>query len=58
MSLNAPTKMFFMISLVLAALACVVIFTSVSIPIVSAYATYVLLGAYVVLAASCVLKGV
>ncbi len=58
MSLNPPTKLFFMISLLLAVLACVVLFTTVSIPFVSGYATYVLLGAYVVLAASCILKGV
>lgn len=58
MSLNAPTRMVFLISLVLAILACVVIFTSISIPFVGGYATYVLLAAYVVLAASCILKGV
>lgn len=58
MSLNAPTKLFFMISLILAILACVVIFSTISIPIVSGNAIYVLLGAYVVLAASCILKGV
>jgi predicted PurR-regulated permease PerM len=58
MRLNPPTKLFFLISLVLAILACVVLFSSVSIPIVSAYVTYVLLAAYGVLAASCVLKGV
>lgn len=58
MSLNAPTRLFFMISLLLAVLACVVIFSSIAIPFVSSYSTFVLLGAYVVLAASCILKGV
>jgi len=58
MSLNQPTKLFFSISLILAILAVAVLFTSVSIPIVSAHVTYVLLAAYAVLAASCVLKGV
>lgn len=58
MKLNPPTKLFFSISLVLAILACLVMFTSVTIPVIGSYAVFVLVAAYVVLAASCVLKGV
>jgi hypothetical protein len=58
MSLNPPTRLFFMISLILAIMACVILFTTVSIPFIGAYGTYLLVGAYAVLAASCILKGV
>ncbi len=57
MTLNQPTKLFFTISLLLAILATVALFTSVAIPMISGYATYVLLGAYIVLALSCIVKG-
>ena len=58
MSLNPPTRLFFMISLILAVLACLILFTTVSIPFVGGYGAYLLVGAYAVLAASCILKGV
>ncbi len=53
--LNAPTQIVFLISLVLAVLGVLAIF--VSIPFVSAYAFWVVVAGYVLLAAGCVLKG-
>ena len=55
MRLNAPTFLVFVISVILAILALVSIF--VPIPILSAYAFWVLLLAYVILVAGNVLKG-
>ena len=54
--LNAPTKNTFLISLVLAVLAMLGVF--VFIPLVSVYAFWIAIIAYIVLAAGCVLKGV
>ena len=54
--LNAPTQMVFLISLALAVLAILALF--VTIPIVSAYAFWVAIIAYVVLAAGCMMKNV
>ena len=56
MKLNAPTKLVFLISVVLAILA--VVSTFVAIPVVSAYAFWVAIVAYLVLVAGNVLKGV
>jgi hypothetical protein len=56
MNLNAPTQVIFLISLVLAIVA--VVGTLVVIPYVTAYAFWVAIIAYVVLAAGCVMKGV
>lgn len=58
MSLNQPTKLFFSISLLLAILASLVLFTSLSIPLVSTYVTYTLLASWGLLATSCMVKGV
>jgi hypothetical protein len=55
MRLNAPSKMIFWISLVLAALG--VVSTFVPIPVVSAYAFWVVVVGYIVLAAGTVMKG-
>jgi heme/copper-type cytochrome/quinol oxidase subunit 1 len=55
MNLNAPTKIVFIITLVLALVAVVAKF--VAIPFVSAYAFWILLVAFVVLVASTVFKG-
>jgi hypothetical protein len=54
--LNAPTQLVFLISLALAILAVLALF--VTIPVVSTYAFWVAIIAYVVLAASCVMKNV
>ena len=54
--LNAPTQMVFLISLALAVLAILALF--VTIPVVSAYAFWVAIIAYVVLAAGCLMKNV
>ena len=56
MNLNAPTKLVFLISVVLAILA--VVATFVAIPVVSANAFWVAIVAYLVLVAGNVLKGV
>jgi hypothetical protein len=53
--LNAPTQPVFVASVVIAILAVIGIF--VTIPVVSGYAFWVLVFAYVILAASCVVKG-
>lgn len=53
--LNAPTQIVFLISLVLVVLAVLAIF--VSIPFVSAYAFWVAVIGYIVLAAGCIMKG-
>ncbi|HVX98968.1 MAG TPA: hypothetical protein VHA55_04165 [Pseudorhodoplanes sp.] len=54
-SLNAPTQVVFLISLILVVLAVLAIF--VSIPFVSGYAFWFAVVGYVVLAAGCILKG-
>ena len=56
MNLNAPTKIVFTISLVLAVLALVEMI-GVAIPVISGNAAWVALLAYMVLAAGNVLKG-
>ena len=56
MSLNAPTKMVFLISLVLAVLALLGTWV-ISIPVIGGNAFLVMLLAYVVLAAGNILKG-
>ena len=56
MKLNAPTKLVFLISVALAILA--VVSTFVAIPVVSAYAFWIAIVAYLVLVAGNVLKGV
>ena len=56
MSLNAPTKMVFLISLVLAVLALLCAWV-ISIPVINGNAFLVMLVAYVVLAAGNILKG-
>jgi hypothetical protein len=56
MRLNAPTFPVFVISLIVAILALVSLF--VPIPILSAYAFWLMLLAYVLLVAGCVMKGV
>jgi hypothetical protein len=57
MRLNAPTKMVFMISLILAVLAVIGYFVP-SVPYLHTYEFWLAIAAYVVLAAACVLKGV
>ena len=56
MKLNAPTFIVFVISAVLAVLSLLSVF--IPLPIISAYAFWVLLIAYIVLVAGNVLKGV
>jgi hypothetical protein len=56
MRLNAPTKMVFMISLILAVIALLGHF--VLIPYATAYQFWIAIAGYAVLAAACVLKGV
>lgn len=53
--LNAPTQVVFLISVILAILAVIAIF--VTVPIISGYSFWVMTAAFVILAASCVLKG-
>ncbi len=55
MRLNAPTQIVFLISLALAILA--LLGALIVIPFVSAYAFWLAIIAYVVLAAGCVMKG-
>lgn len=55
MNLSAPTRLIFLISLVLVVLAFVAGY--VAIPFVSAYAGWVMLAGYVVLAGGCLMKG-
>ena len=57
MSLNAPTKMVFLISLVMAVLAVLGAWV-ISIPVISGNAFLVMLVAYVVLVAGNILKGI
>jgi hypothetical protein len=54
--LNAPTKIVFLISLILAIIA--LLGAIVFIPVISLYAFWIAIIAYIVLAAGCVLKGV
>jgi len=54
--LSAPTKIVFLISLILAIIA--VLGAIVLIPVISVYAFWIAIIAYIVLAAGCVLKGV
>lgn len=56
MRLNAPSKLFFLISLVLVILAIVSIYV-VSIPFITANAFWVAVVGYIVLAVACVMKG-
>ena len=56
MNLSAPSQVIFLISLVLAILA--VVGALVVIPYVTAYAFWIAIIAYVVLAAGCLMKGV
>jgi hypothetical protein len=56
MQLNAPTQVVFIISLILAVLALIGYF--VAIPFLTAYAFWIAIIAYVVLAAGCLMKGV
>jgi hypothetical protein len=53
--LNAPAKITFLISLIIAIIAVIGVF--VLIPFVSVYAFWIAIIAYIVLAAGCVLKG-
>jgi hypothetical protein len=55
MTLNAPTQILFIISVVVAIIALIGYF--VSIPFVSAYAFWLMTAAFVVLAVACVMKG-
>ncbi|MBL4773528.1 MAG: hypothetical protein JKX98_07995 [Alcanivoracaceae bacterium] len=55
MKLNAPTQIVFLIAVVLAVLA--ILSTFVAIPVVSGYAFWILTAAFVLLAASNILKG-
>jgi hypothetical protein len=57
MRLNAPTKMVFLISLILAVLAVIGYFVP-SVPYLHTYEFWLAIAAYVVLAAACILKGV
>jgi energy-converting hydrogenase Eha subunit F len=57
MRLNAPTKMVFVISLILAVLALIGYFVP-AVPYLHAYEFWIAIAAYVVLAAACLLKGV
>jgi hypothetical protein len=56
MQLSAPTQVVFIISLILAVLALIGYF--VAIPFVTAYAFWLAIIGYVVLAAGCLMKGV
>lgn len=55
MKLSAPSQVFFLISLILAALA--VIGTFVVIPVISVHAFWVAIIGYAVLAIGCLMKG-
>ena len=55
MTLNAPSKMFFMISAVLVILG--VLSTFIAIPFISAYAFWTVVVGYVVLAMATIMKG-
>ena len=58
MKLNAPTKPVFLIALILGILAVVVVATTVSIPIISGNAFWVMTVAWGLLTLGCLLKGV
>ncbi len=58
MNLSAPTLPVFLVSIILAVLAALVVFAGVKIPVVSGHAFITLLAAYVVLLAGNLLKGV
>jgi hypothetical protein len=55
MTLNAPTQILFIISVVIAVIALIGVF--VTIPFVSAYAFWLMTAAFVILAAACLFKG-
>lgn len=55
MSLSAPTQAVFIISLILAIVAVIGVFTPI--PVISPYAFWVAIIAYIVLAAGCLAKG-
>lgn len=55
MTLSAPTQMMFIIAVVVAIIAVIGYF--VSIPFVSAYAFWILVVAFVVLAGACLMRG-
>jgi hypothetical protein len=57
MNLNAPTQVIFILSLIIAVLALIGFFVP-TIPYISAYAFWLAIIGYVVLAAGCVMKGV
>lgn len=55
MRLNPPTLLVFLVALLAAILAVAALF--ISIPMVSAYAFWIMTGAFTLLALSCILKG-
>jgi len=55
MNLSAPTQPVFIVSLVIAVLAVIGVFTAI--PIVTPYAFWVAIIAYIVLAVGCLAKG-
>jgi hypothetical protein len=55
-TLSAPSQVVFIISLILAIIALIGFF--VAIPVITQYAFWIAIIAYVVLAAGCVMKGV
>lgn len=55
MKLSAPSQVFFLISLILAALAVISLF--VVIPVVTAKAVWFAIAGYAVLAVACLMKG-
>ena len=55
MTLSAPTQMIFIIAVVIAIIAIIGAF--VSIPFVSAYAFWILVLAFVILAGACLMRG-
>jgi len=55
MTLSAPTQMMFIIAVVIAIIAIIGYF--VSIPFVSAYAFWILVLAFVILAGACLMRG-
>ena len=57
MRLNAPTQVVFFISLILVVLALIGLFVPGT-PFISAYAFWLAIIGYVVLAAGCIMKGV
>ena len=55
MTLSAPTQMLFIIAVVIAIIAIIGVF--VAIPFVSAYALWILVLAFVILAGACLMRG-